>query len=68
MLRESMKVRITVSLAFLYILYYVLTGIPRSRAGHIPTFLKSFFSVLERGPSAIDCSVLVAFFFNQSVP
>ena len=32
-----------------------------TRAGHVPTFLKSFCTVLERGPSA-DRSVLVPFF------
>ena len=28
---------------------YISTGVPR--AGHVPTFLKSFRSILERGPS-----------------
>ena len=47
-----------------------------NRAGHVPTFLKSFRSVLERGPSAesfrsrsffLNRSVLVPFFLNRSV-
>ena len=31
---------------------YCLLNTGESRAGHVPTFLKSFCSVLERGPSA----------------
>ena len=44
----------------------------KGRAGHVPTFLKSFRSVLERGPSAKSFSsrsfFLIVLFSFRSVP
>ena len=37
---------------YIFISYIYINIIPTPRAGHVPTFLKSFRSVLERGPSA----------------